>query len=108
VIRTFALGCTLSGCVADGPRLESVVPEAARRGAQVELVGRGLCEGDCATAGGEVQLGLSSQVVIAGVLALADDSATIQIPDVVEIGRTQIVLTVNEHASNALDFEVLP
>jgi hypothetical protein len=108
VIRTLAVGCTLAGCVDDGPRLESVAPEAARRGAQVELVGRGLCDGDCATAGGEVQLGLTSQVVIAGVLALEDDTATIQIPEIVEIGRTQIVLTVNEHASNALDFEVLP
>ena len=99
----------LVGCVdGTGPQLDRVEPEAARRGEIVELAGRGLCEGDCETAAGEVQLGLSSQVVIAGVVEYADTRALIQVPQLAEVGRTQIVVTVNEHASNALDFEVLP
>jgi hypothetical protein len=99
----------LAGCVnGAGPRLDAVEPDAAERGAIVEVTGTGLCDGDCETAAGEVQLGLSSQVVIAGVVEYADTRALIQIPQVAEIGRTQLVVTVNEHASNALDFEVLP
>jgi hypothetical protein len=99
------------GCTDDrGPRLLSVEPAAAGRGAQVQLTGEHLCgeSGNCDTAAGEIQLGLSPPTVRAIVIDYADDLAIIEIPTVIDVGPTVIVVTVNEHASNTLDFEVLP
>ena len=75
----------------------------------VTLMGRRLCgaNGDCATAAGQVQL-LESQVVKANVVSYSDTRADIVIPDIAAPGTTRIVVTVNERASNTLDFEVLP
>ena len=98
----------LAGCADSGPRLDRVEPTAASRGAMVELAGRGLCDGDCARAGGDVQLGLSSEVVLATIVEYSDTRAVIAVPQIAPVGRTQIVLTVNEQSSNALPFEVLP
>lgn len=101
----------LAGCAEDGgPRLERAEPAAAGRGALVTLFGARLCgePADCARAAGAIQLGLSSSVVLARVVEDADDRAVIAIPDVTPVGPTAIVVTVNERASNALDFEVLP
>jgi len=105
----FAL-LAFGGCAVDdgGPRLASATPSAAGRGAMVILSGSRLCGGDCDSAGGQVQLGLSPPTVRATILAYADDSATIRIPDAAPIGRTELVVTVNERTSNALAFEVLP
>jgi hypothetical protein len=100
-----------TGCVDDlGPRLESATPNAAGRNAMVTLVGSRLCgeNANCDTAAGRIQLGINPPVVIANVLEYADTGALIMIPAVVEIGPTSIVVTVNERASNALEFEVLP
>ena len=100
-----------TGCVDDqGPRLETVTPAAAGRGAQVTLAGSRLCgeTANCATAGGRIQLGLDPPFVIASVIDYADTGALIMIPAVVDVGPTSIVVTVNERASNAIDFEVLP
>jgi hypothetical protein len=101
----------VAACVDNsGPRLDSVTPSAAGRGAQVTLSGARLCGelADCATAGGEIQIGLNPPVTIAIVIEYSETSALIEIPQITEVGRTSIVATVNEHASNALDFEVLP
>jgi hypothetical protein len=101
----------LAGCVDDGgPRLESATPEATGRGGMVTLAGSRLCgrAGNCDTAGGEVELGIGLPAVRANVVAYADTSMVIVIPSVAPVGPTQLVITVNERASNALDFEVLP
>jgi hypothetical protein len=101
-----AAGCTDS----TGPHLDAVMPTSARASAIVTLSGRHLCgaAGDCATAGGQVQIGLSPPTVAATIVSYADASAQIQIPTVTPPGATALVVTVNDRASNALSFEVLP
>ncbi len=100
-----------AGCAGDaGPRLDEASPSAAGRNGTVLLTGRRLCgeRSDCATAAGEVQLGLGLPTVRATVLAYSDTSASIVIPSVTPVGASEIVVTVNEDVSNALAFEVLP
>jgi hypothetical protein len=100
-----------AGCSDDGgPRLDSVLPMAARREATVTITGRRLCgtRGDCAGAAGELQLGLDPPTVRAIVLSYSDTQAQVVIPAVTPIGATVLVVTVNERSSNALAFEVLP
>ncbi|MGN6107982.1 MAG: hypothetical protein ACTHU0_22935 [Kofleriaceae bacterium] len=109
VVAAAVLG--LAGCIdEDGPRLDHAEPAAARAGEIVTLSGRGLCgvSADCATAGGSVVLGLEPPAVHAVVLAYSETRAQIRIPDVAPVGRTALVVTVNERSSNALPFEVLP
>ena len=111
MIRPVAVACALAGCVDDkGPRLDTVMPMAAGHGAMVTLAGRRLCgeTGNCETAGGEVTLGLDLPTVKANVVEYTDTRAVIVVPDVAPVGATQVVITVNERASNAIDFEVLP
>lgn len=101
----------LTGCAdAGGPRLDDVVPQAARRDALVAITGRRLCgpSGDCERAAGEVQLGLDPPTVRAIVVSYSDTMAQVVIPPVVPVGDTVLVVTVNERSSNALAFEVLP
>lgn len=110
VVRYVIWAVMIAGCTDDrGPRLSSVDPPAAGRGAQVVVHGERLCgdDGDCATAAGEVSLGLSPPTVRATVVDYTDTAATIAIPTAVELGPTAIVVIVNDRASNALDFEVL-
>lgn len=107
VVATLAV----AGCADDGgPRLDAVMPAAAGRNGQVMLFGSRLCgaRGDCESAGGEVTIGIDPPVVQAAILAYEDMSATIVLPVITPIGKTQLVVTVNERSSNALDFEVLP
>jgi hypothetical protein len=94
----------------DGPRLEAAMPAAAMRDARVDLIGRRLCgaAGACASAAGEVQIGIEPPTVRAVVVGYADTSAQIVIPSVAPIGATVLIVTVNERSSNALAFEVLP
>jgi len=87
-----------------GPHLSSATPSSAAHGAVVSLAGERLCGGDCAHAAGMFDVGDAR----AGVVALTDTSAQISIPDIAPTGTTSIVLTVNDSASNALAFEVLP
>lgn len=104
-----ALGA-LGACTDDrGPRLTSVTPAAAPRGARVTLIGQRLSgdAGDCATAAGAVQVGLDPPVAVATVIEYADDRAVIEVPSTAALGDSAIVVTVNERASNALAFEVL-
>jgi len=100
-----------AGCAeTQGPRLESATPAAAPTGAIVRLTGVRLCgeSGDCATAGGEVQFGLEIPTLLAPILSYSDTSAEVEVPRLAPAGKTGIVVTVNESASNELDFEVLP
>jgi hypothetical protein len=101
----------IAGCAdGRGPRLASVTPSAAQRDAMVELVGERLCgeDGNCETAGGQVEVGLDLPAVRANTVEIADTRIVIVIPQTAEIGPTELVLVVNERSSNALDFEVLP
>lgn len=98
----------LVGCTdASGPHLTEVTPAAAPRGARVTLTGERLCAGDCETAGGEVQVGLGLPAAIATVIEYEDDRAVLEIPAQAELGSSEIVVTVNDRASNAIAFEVL-
>jgi len=110
-LAAFVFGTAMS-CTTDdgGPRLDTVNPISAPRSAQVTITGRRLCgsTGDCAHAAGQVQLGLGGLPVQAVIVGYADTSAQIVIPSATPIGKTSIVATVDDHASNALDFEVLP
>jgi hypothetical protein len=105
-VALVGIGCTDDG----GPGLASATPAAAVRGATVTLAGSRLCgqTGDCAGAGGEVDLGVGLPEVRAPVTAYAETSIDIVIPALAPVGATKLVLTVNEQASNALAFEVLP
>jgi hypothetical protein len=101
----------IAGCSDDsGPRLDTVTPTAARRETMVTITGRRLCgtTGDCATAAGEVDLGLDPPMVRVVVVSYSDSSAQLVIPAVAPIGASALIATVNERSSNALGFEVLP
>jgi hypothetical protein len=113
VVERLALGLALAAaaCADDGgPRLTAAMPSAAARNATVMLTGTRLCgeSGDCATAAGEVQLGLELPTVRAIVVGYTDTTAQIVIPPVTPLGMTTVLVTVNERSSNALAFEVLP
>ena len=111
MIRAAALGALVAtGCADErGPRLDSVTPAAAARGAVVTITGRRLCgeAADCETAGGAIRIGLDPPTVQANILAYSDTSADIMIPAITPLGPTELVVTVNERGSNALAFEVL-
>jgi hypothetical protein len=101
----------LAGCADDGgPRLDAVEPPAARRTATVTIAGRRLCgaTGDCARAAGAVDLGLDPPMMRAIVVSYSDTAARVVIPPGAPLGPSAWVVTVNERASNALAFEVLP
>ncbi len=103
-------GVAQTSCIDDGgPRLDASTPAATVAGGMTVLTGRRLCgeSGNCATAGGAVRIGLDDAVQ-ATIIMYSDTSAEIRIPTVTPVGRTSIVLTVNEKASNALAFEILP
>jgi hypothetical protein len=111
IVAAIALALATTACADDGgPRLDSVTPAAAARNAAVMIVGRRLCgvTGDCSRAGGEVQLGLEPPMVRAVVTSYSDTSATLVVPAAASVGKTVLIVTVNERSSNALDFEVLP
>ncbi len=55
-----------------------------------------------------IQFGLEFPAIDAQITAYADASATILVPANAAIGSTELVVTVNNRASNALSFEVLP
>ncbi len=99
----------LAGCVTEhGPRLVSADPAQAQHDAMVTLSGTDLCDGDCATAAGEVLIGLGSTQIRAPIISYDDALAVISIPDLAPIGDTQLVVSVRDESSNALAFEVLP
>lgn len=55
-----------------------------------------------------IQIGLDFPAIDALITAYTPSSATIIIPENAVLGTTDIVVTVNNRASNALSFEVLP
>lgn len=85
------------------------MPMAARAGATVTITGTRLCgeSGDCATAGGAIRIGLDTPVQ-AMILDYTNTTAQLRIPSITPVGETVLVATVNDRASNALAFEVLP
>ncbi|MBV8761756.1 MAG: IPT/TIG domain-containing protein [Deltaproteobacteria bacterium] len=94
----------LVGCASsNGPHLTSVTPSQAPYGSTVTIAGERLCEGDCMTAGGEITFGDAR----ATILSLTDTAASVSVPDGAVIGKTTIVLTVNNTSSNALAFTVV-
>jgi hypothetical protein len=100
-----------AGCTDDeGPRLDSATPAAAARNGVVAIEGHRLCgpQGDCANAGGEIQLGIDPPTVRANIVSYSDTSAQIAIPPATPVGSTVLIAIVNERSSNALHFEVLP
>ena len=97
--------CLLAaGCAqTNGPHLASVTPSQGPYGTTVTIAGDRLCDGDCMTAGGELTFGDAR----APVVMLTDTSAQAVVPDGAVIGKTSIVMTVNDTASNALAFVVV-
>ena len=110
IIATGIIAISASCVDHSGPQLDAVTPAGAHRNANVVVTGARLCgaKADCDTAGGEIQLGLSPPTVRANVISYTDTAAEIMIPALAPLGATSIVVTVNEHSSNALAFEVLP
>jgi hypothetical protein len=106
-----ALAIVLVGCADDGgPRLTDVTPSSAGHHALVTITGTRFCgpHGDCASAGGEVALGLDLPAVRTPIVSFDDTTAQIEIPDIAPVGHTELVMTVNDRSSNALAFEVVP
>ena len=100
-----------AGCAQDiGPHLTSATPSSAAHGATVTIAGQRMCDGDCAHAAGEFIIGGAADqpAVQLPIVAFADTDAMVTIPDGAPVGHVSIVLTVDDSASNALGFDVLP
>ena len=109
MIRVGAALVLFAACADDGgPRLATVTPAAALPGAIVTIAGERLCgeSGDCDAAGGAIRIGYDNPVQ-ATVIDFTESSAQIRVPNIAPVGKTVIIATVNERASNALDFRVL-
>ena len=106
-----ALALALAACTTEpGPQLDAVVPAAASHDATVTLSGERLCgtSSDCMAVTSTLQIGLELPVIDAVITDFTATSATIVIPDLAPVGKTELVITVNNRSSNALAFEVLP
>lgn len=100
-----------SSCTDDGgPRLDAVTPPASARNTMVTVTGQHLCgaDDDCARATGSVVLGLSPPQVQLAVVDAAPTSLRLVVPAIAELGATHLFATIDDRASNALAFEVLP
>ena len=109
MIRAGAALLLLFACAEDhGPRLAAASPSSAPAGGLVTLTGERLCgeSGNCEAAGGAIRLGYDNAVQVM-IIDYADTSAQIRIPQIAPVGDTVLIATVNERASNALDFQVL-
>ncbi|MBA3502885.1 MAG: hypothetical protein M4D80_25475 [Myxococcota bacterium] len=109
MIRAGAALLLFAACADDhGPRLDTAAPASAQVGALVTISGERLCgeSGDCEAAGGAIRIGYDNPVQ-AMIIDYADTFAQIRIPSITPIGETVLIATVNERASNALDFRVL-
>ena len=102
----------VAGCVADdgGPRLEGATPSPAALSAMVTVTGTRLCgaSSSCNEVDATFQIGLGLPSIDAVIQAYSDTSAVIVIPQDAPIGMTSIIVTVDDKASNALPFEVMP
>jgi hypothetical protein len=110
VKRWLAAAIVAAGCAGVGaPTLDSASPPAARRGAAVVLRGDGFCVPDCEQSPeGHVDFGVEIPQVRAVVVAWDATEIQVVVPQSVAVGSTEILVTVNDRSSNALDFEVLP
>ena len=109
MIRVGAALLLSFACADDGgPRLATVTPAEAPVGAIVTISGERLCgeSGDCETAGGSIRLGYDNPVQTM-IIDYSNSSAQVRIPSIATVGDTVLLATVNERASNALDFRVL-
>lgn len=105
-----ALAFALAACITEpGPGLDAVAPAAAAHGATVTLSGERLCgtSNDCMAVTSTLQVGLELPVIDAVITDFTTTTATIVIPEHASVGTTELVITVNNRASNALAFEVL-
>lgn len=112
MIRAAVLvACACSYACADdrGPHVERVTPAAAPHDVTVELLGERLCLArSCDDVGGDLQIGLSPPTYRARIVSVSDTRWELQVPSLVPVGRTALVLSVDDHVSNSLPFEVLP
>jgi hypothetical protein len=109
VIRIGAALLLFVACADDGgPRLAAATPASAPPGALVTITGERLCgeSGNCEAAGGSIRLGYDNAVQVM-IIDYADTAAQIRIPQIAPVGETVLIATVNERASNALDFRVV-
>jgi hypothetical protein len=60
------------------------------------------------TAAGEIDIGETLPAVRAQVVAYSDTAVQIVVPSLAPVGKTAILVTVDELTSNALAFEVMP
>lgn len=106
-----ALALVLAACTTEpGPQLDAVVPASAAHDATVTLSGERLCgtSNDCMAVTSTLQVGLDLPVIDAVITNFTTTSATIVIPALAPVGKTELVITINNRSSNALAFEVLP
>jgi hypothetical protein len=106
-----ALALVLVACTTEpGPQLDAVAPAAAAHDATVMLSGERLCgtSNDCMAVTSTLQIGLALPVIDAVITDFTATSARIVVPELATIGKTELVITVNNRSSNALAFEVLP
>jgi uncharacterized protein (TIGR03437 family) len=98
----------LAGCYDSGPHLDNVQPNRAHHNDAVTINGSNLCgdSGACAGAAGEVTLGIGAQPVRMPVTSYGDDTITVVIPPAAPVGKSKLVVTVNDTASNSVSFEV--
>ena len=73
------------------------------------LTGERLCgeSADCERAGGAIRIGYDNPVQ-AMIIDYAAEAVQLRVPEITPVGKTVLVATVNDRASNALTFEVLP
>jgi len=108
-VRALLAAFVVAGCAGAGsPTIDSVTPASARRGESVIVHGAGFCVPDCAgSPNGAVDFGLDP-LVRASVLTWDATAIQVAVPQTVDVGPTEIVVTVNDRSSNAVDFEVVP
>lgn len=98
-----------------GPHIDEVMPNAAARGTDVDIIGARFCgDGDAAEEdgsckqppAGSVSFGASVDVVRATVVGWTNDRITVTVPSAAAEGATLVVVTLNGTSSNAAEFEV--
>ena len=100
----------VAGCAGvEAPELDTAMPASARRGDPVVLTGTGFCVPDCDTSpAGSVAFGVEIPQIRGVVVTWNETAIQVVVPQSVATGSTEIVVSVNDRSSNALEFEVLP
>jgi hypothetical protein len=110
VIRAVVVLALAGGCANDGgPHLVAVSPATAAPGDIVEITGTGFCGAvaDCAHVAASVILGTSSPYVDAVPVSWTATIADVQIPTAAPVGKSELVMTVDDQSSNALTIELV-